>query len=84
MGYRLVTAHNEVFCFSDIGSGLQLSSASAAEDHVMEAGVRIGDVYALLVGEQCCLHLLHLSLRLLSTAVVSFARRAIRARSCSQ
>lgn len=28
----------------------------------MEAGVRIGDVYALLVGEQCCLWFAHLSL----------------------
>ena len=30
---------------------LQLSSDATAQASIMEAGVRIGDVYALLVGE---------------------------------
>ena len=39
---------------------VQLSTDHIAEGHVLEAGVRIGDVYALLIGEQPCLVLTQL------------------------
>ena len=60
VGLSWILLNSIVFCVSDTCCWMQLSSDSVAESNVMEAGVRIGDVYALLVGEQCCLCVVHL------------------------